>query len=109
MKGSDKGLKPRMYKEILKLNSKKTEIMASSPITSWQIDGETVETVADFIFGGSKITADGDCSHEIKTCLLLGRKVMTNLDSILKKQRHYFVNKGPSSQGYGFSCGHVWM
>ena len=86
MKGSDKGLKPRMYKEILKLNSKKTEIMASSPITSWQIDGETVETVADFIFGGSKITADGDCSHEIKTCLLLGRKVMTNLDSILKSR-----------------------
>ena len=75
-----------MYKEILKLNSKKTEIMASSPITSWQIDGETVETVADFIFGGSKITADGDCSHEIKTCLLLGRKVMTNLDSILKSR-----------------------
>ena len=86
MKGSDKGLKPRMYKEILKLNSKKTEIMASSPITSWQIDEETVETVADFIFGGSKITADGDCSHEIKTCLLLGRKVMTNLDSILKSR-----------------------
>ena len=86
MKGSDKGLKPRMYKEILKLNSKKTEIMASSPITLWQIDEETVETVADFIFGGSKITADGDCSHEIKTCLLLGRKVMTNLDSILKSR-----------------------
>ena len=68
----------------LKLNIRKTKIMASSPITSWQIDGETVETVADFIFGGSKITADGDCSHEIKRCLLLGRKVMTNLDSILK-------------------------
>ena len=67
-----------------------------------------VETVADFILGGSKITADGDCSHEIKRCLLLGRKVMTNLDSILK-QRYYFANKGPSSQGYGFSCGHVWM
>ena len=83
--------------------------MASGPITSWQIYGETVETVADFIFWGSKITADGDCSHEIKRCLLLGRKVMTNLDSILKKQRHYFVNKGPSSQGYDFSSSHVWM
>ena len=77
---------------------KKTKIMASSPITSWQIDGETMETVRDFIFLGSKITADGDCSHEIKRCLLLGRKAMTNLDSI------YFANKGPSSQGYGFSC-----
>ena len=83
--------------------------MAFGPITSWQIDGEMVETVRDFIFLGSKITADGDCCHEIKRCLLLGRKVMTNLDGILKKQRHYFVNKGPSSQGYGFSCGHVWM
>ena len=70
---------------------------------------ETVETVADFIFLGSKITADGDCSHEIKRCLLLGRKVMTNLDSILKKQRPYFANRGPSSQGYGLSSGHVWM
>ena len=88
---------------------KKTKIMASGPITSWQIDGETVETVSDFIFRGSKITADGDCSHEIKRGLLLGRKVMTNIDSILKKQRHYFVNKGPSSQSYGFSSGHVWM
>ena len=73
--------------------------MASGPISSWEIDGKTVETVADFIFLGSKITADSDCSHEIKRRLLLGRKVMTNLDSI----------KGPSSQGYGFSCGHVWM
>ena len=82
--------------------------MASSPITSWQIDGETVETAADFILGGSKITADGDCRHEIKRHLLLGRKVMTNLDSILK-QRHYFSIKGPSSQGYGFSSSHVWM
>ena len=88
--------------------SQKTKIMASGPITSWQIDGETVETVADFIFLASKITADGDFSHEIKRCLLLGRKVMTNLDSILKS-RHYFANKGPHSQGYGFSCGHVWM
>ena len=83
--------------------------MASGPITSRQIDGETVEIVTDFIFLGSKITADGDCSHEIKRCLLLERKVMTNLDSILKKQRHYFANRGPSSQGYGLSCGHVWM
>ena len=74
-----------------------------------QIDEETVETVTDFILGGSNITAEGECSHEIKRCLLLGRKVMTNLDSIIKKQRHYFVNKGPSSQGYGFSSGHVWM
>ena len=82
--------------------------MASGPITSWEIDGETVETVSDFIFLGSKITADGDCSHEIKRHLLLGRKVMTNLDSI-QKQRHYFANKGPRSQGYGFSSGHVWM
>ena len=73
-------------KVCLKLSSQKARIMASGPITSWQIDGETVETAADFIFGGSKITADGDCSHEIKTCLLLGRKVMTNLDSILKSR-----------------------
>ena len=82
------------------------KIMASGPITSWEIDGETVETVSDFIFLGSKITIDGDCSHEIKRCLLLGRKVMTNLDNILKK-RHYFANKGPSSQSYGFSSSHV--
>ena len=92
----------------LKLNIQKTKIMASSPITSWEIDGETMETVSDYIIFGSKITADGDSSHEIKTCLLLGRKVMTNLHNILKS-RHYFANKGPSSQGYGFSCGHVWM
>ena len=82
--------------------------MAFGPITSWQIDGKTVETVADFIFMGSKITADGDCSHEITRCLLLGRKVMTNLDGILKSRR-YFANKGLSSQGYGFSSGYVWM
>ena len=85
----------KVDKSCLKLNIQKTKIMASGPITSRQIDGETVETVADFIFLGSKITADGDCSHEIERRLLLGRKVMTNLDSI-------FVNKGPSSQGYGF-------
>ena len=83
--------------------------MASGPITSWQIDGETVETIADFIFLGSKIYADGDCSHEIKRHLLLGRKVLTNLDSIFKSRDITFVNKGPSSQGYGFSSGHVWM
>ena len=82
--------------------------MASGPITSWEIDAETVETVSEFIFLGSKITADGDCSHEIKRRLLLGRKVMTNLDSILKS-RDITVNKGPSSQGYGFSSGHLWM
>ena len=86
----------------LKLNIQKMKIMASGPITSWQ-------TVADFIFLGPKITADGDCSHEIKRHLLLGRKVMTNLDSIFKKQRHYFANKGPSSQGYGFSSSHIWV
>ena len=101
-------VKEESEKVGLKLNIQKTKIMASGPITSWQIDGETVETVADFILGGSKITADGDCSHDIKRRLLLGRKVMTNLDSMLK-QRHHFANKGPSSQGYGFSCGHVWM
>ena len=91
----------------LKLNIQKTKIMASGPITSWQIDGETLETVSDFMFWGSKITADGECSHEMKRYLLLGRKAMTNLDSILKKQRHYFVNKGLSSQSYGFSSSHV--
>ena len=83
--------------------------MASSPITSWQIDGETVETLSDFILGGSKITADGDCSDEIKRRLLLGRKAMTNLDNILKKQRHYFANKYLSSQSYSFSSNHVWI
>ena len=84
--------------------------MASGPITSWQIDGETVETVADFILGGSKITADGDCSDEIKRCLLLGRKIMTSLDrQHIKKQRHFFANKVLSSQSYGFSSSHVWM
>ena len=102
-------VKDKSEKVGLKLNIQKTKIMASGPITSWEIDGETVETVSDFVFGGSKITADGDCSHKIKRHLLLGSKVMTNLDNILKKQRHYFANKGPSSQGYGFSSGHVWM
>ena len=79
----------------LKLNIQKTKIVASSPITSWEIGGETVATVADFIFGSSKITADGDCSHETKRHLLLGRKAMTNLDNVLKKQRHHFVDKSP--------------
>ena len=101
-------MKQESEKVELKLNIRKTKIMASGLITSWPIDGETVETVSDFIFLGSKITADGDCSHEIKRRLLLGRKVLTNLDSILKS-RHYFVNKVPSSQGCGFSSGHEWM
>ena len=83
--------------------------MASGPITSWQIYVETVEIVADFILGGSKITIDGDYSHEIKRRLLFERKVMTNLDKHIKKQRHYFANKGPYSQSYGFSSSHVWM
>ena len=82
--------------------------MASGPITSWQIYGETIEIVTDFVFLGSKITADGDCSHEIKIRLLLGRKTMTTLDR-LKKQRHYFTDKGPYTQSYGFSSSHVWM
>ena len=92
----------------LKLNIQKTKIMASRPITSWEIDGEAVETVSDFILG-SKITTDGDCSHEIKIHLLLGRKVMTNLRQHIKKQRHHFANKGLYSQSYGFSSSHVWM
>ena len=103
-------VKEESEKVGLKLNIQKNKIMASGPITSWEIDGKTVETVSDFIFGGSKITADGDCSHEIKRCSLLGRKGVSNmLDSILKSQRHYFANKGLSSQGYGFSSSHVWM
>ena len=100
-------VKEESKKVGLKLNIQKTKIMTSGPITSWQIDGESVETVADFIFWGSKITADGDCSHEIKRRLLLGKKVMTNLDSTFKSRD--FANKGPSSQGYGFSSSHVWM
>ena len=91
----------------LKLSIQKTKIMASGSITSFKIDGETVETVSDFIFLGSKITADGDCSHEIKRRVLLGRKVMTNL--YIQKQRHYFANKGLSSQSNGFSSSQVWM
>ena len=91
----------------LKLNIQKIKIMASGPITSWQIDGERVETVPDVVLLGSKITEDGDCSCEIKRCLLLGRKVMTNLDIILKSRD--FFHKGPSSQIYGFSSSHVRM
>ena len=83
--------------------------MASGPITSWQMDGETMETVTDFIILGSKITADGDCSHEIKRRLLLRRKAMTNLGSVLKKYRHHFANKGLYSQSYGFSSNHLWI
>ena len=92
----------------LKLNIQKTKIMASSSITSWQIDGETMEIVTDLIFLSYKITADGDCRHKIKRHLLLGRKAMTNPDSI-KKQRHHFADKGPTSQSYDFSSGHIWM
>ena len=111
MAESEEELKSLLMKEEsekvgLKLSIQKTKIMASGPITSWQIDGETV---SDFIFLGSKITVDGDCSHEIKRCFLLGRKVMTNLDSILKSIDITLSTKGLSCQGYGFSSGHVWM
>ena len=101
-------VKEESEKVDLKLNIQKTKIMASGPISSWQIDGETMETVANFIFLGSKITADGDCSHEIKRHLLLGRTVMTNLDSILKSRDITLPTK-VQKQGYGFSSGHVWM
>ena len=93
----------------LKLNIQKTKIMASGPITSWQRDGETVETVIDFVVLDSKITADGDCSHEIKRHLLLGRKVMANVDSILKSRDITFPKKGPYGQGCGFSSSLVWI
>ena len=102
-------VKEESEKVGLKLNFQKTKILASGPITLGEIDGETVETVSDFIFLRSKITADGDCSHEIKRRLLLGRKAMTDLNKHIKKQRHYFANKGPSSQSYGFSSSYVWM
>ena len=102
-------VKEESEKVGLKLNIQKTKVMASDPITSWQIDGETMETVTDFIFLGSKITADGDCSHEIKRRFLLGRKVMTNLDSILKSRDVILPTKVWHSQGYGFSSSHVWM
>ena len=103
-------VKEESEKVGLKLNIQKTKIMASGPVTSWQIDGETMETVRDFIFLGSKLAADGACSHKIKRHLVLGRKAMINLDSKLKKkQRHYLTDKGPSSQSYGFSRGRVRM
>ena len=100
-------VKEENEKAGLKLNIQKKKIMASSRITSWQIDGQTMETVTEFIFLGSKVTADGDCSHAIKRCLLLGRKGMTNLDNLPKSRD--ITNKGPSSQSYGFSSSHEWM
>ena len=100
-------VKEESKKAGLKLNIQKMKIMASGHITSWHIDGETVEAVMDFIFRGSKIAVDGDCSHEIKRCLLLGRNTMTNLDSVLKKQTRYFAYKDVYSQSYGFSSRHV--
>ena len=102
-------LKVKEEKVGLKLNIQETKIMASCPITSWQIDGETVETVTDFIFLGSKITADSDCSHDIKRCLLPGRKTMTNLDSLLKSRDITLPTNVLSSQSYVFSSSHVWM
>ena len=102
-----KKVKEESEKVVLKLNIQKSKIMASGPITSWQIDGETMETRRDFIFLGSKVTADGNSSHEFKRCLLLGRKAMTNINSMLKSWD--FAEKGLSSQSYGFSSSHVWM
>ena len=101
-------MKEESEKVGLNFNIQKTKIMTSSPITSWQIGGETVETVADFILGGSKITADGDCSHEIKI-LAPWKKSYDQPKQHIKKLRHYFANKGLSSQGCGFSSGHLWM
>ena len=101
-------VKEESEKVGLKLSIQKTKITASGPITSWEIDGERVETVSDFIFLGSKITVDGDCSHEIKT-LTPWKESYDQPRQHIQKQRHYFANKGLSSQGYGFSCGHVWM
>ena len=101
-------VKEQSEKVYLKLSIQKTKIMASGPITSWEIDGETMETVSDFILGGSKITADGDCSYEIKRCLFLGRKVMTNLDSILKSRDITLLTK-VHIVSYGFSSSHVWI
>ena len=102
-------VKEESEKAGLKFNIQKMKIMASGPITSWQIDVETMETVTDFIFLGSKITADGDFIHEIKSCMLLGRKAMTNLDSIFKSRDITLLTKVRYSQNYGFSSGHVWM
>ena len=101
-------VKEEREKVSLKLSIQKTKVMASGPITSWQIDGETVETMTDFILGGSKITEDGDCSHEIKT-LVPWKKSYDQPRQHIKKQRHYFANKGPCSQSYGFSSSYVWM
>ena len=101
-------VKEESEKAVLKLNIQKIKIMASSPIILWQIEGEKEEAVTDCIYLSSKITANGDCSHEVKRCLFFGRKTMTNLDSV-KDQRHHFAYKGPCSQSYGFSRGHVWM
>ena len=107
-------VKEESEKAGLKLNIQKMKIMASGPITSWQIDGETMETVTDFIFWGSKFTVDGDCSHEIKICLFFGREAMTNLDSILKSRDITLptkipILKDPYTQSYGFSSSHVWV
>ena len=102
-------VKEESEKAGLKQNIQRTKIMASIPITSWKIDWETMETVTDFIFGDSKITADGDCSHEIKRCLLALWKKSYDQPRQHIKQRHYFASKGPSSQSYGFSSSHVWM
>ena len=101
-------VKEECEKAGLKLNIQKMKVMASSPIISWQIDGEIMETVTDLMSLGSKITADGDCSHEIKT-LAPWKKSYDKPRQHIKKQRHYFANKGPSSQSYGFSSGHIWM
>ena len=102
-------VKEESEKVGLKLSIQNTKIMASGPITSWKIQGEKVEALTDFLFLGSKITADGDCSHEVKRRLLLGRKAMINKHSIIKSRDITFANKGPSSQSHGFSSGHVWM
>ena len=102
-------VKEESEKDGLKLNIQKTKIMASGPVTSWQIDGKTMETVRDFIFLGPKIIADGDCSHEIKSCLLIGRKAMTNLDSILKSRDITLPTKVRLVKAVVFSRGHVWM
>ena len=107
--GRDEGERGEWRSWLNTRNIQETKIVAFGPVTSWQIDGETVETMTDFISLSSKITADSDCNHEIKWHLLLGRKAMTNLGSIIKKQRHYFADKGLCSQRYVFSSSHVWM
>ena len=102
-------VKEESEKAGLKLNIQKTKIMASGPITSWQTDGGTMETVTDFIFGGSKISVDMTAAMKLKDACSLGKKAVTNLDCLLKKQRHYFADKGPSSQSYRFSNSHAWI